>query len=47
MIGRVIHGYRICLEVENIPQNEPSSPAIPVIIADAGILSEEQKLTAE
>ncbi len=49
VFGRVISGYRVCLEVERIPQTKGvrDAPDLPVIIADAGVLSEEQKLTLE
>lgn len=47
VFGRVIQGYRICLEVEQIPQTNRDAPDLPVKIADAGILAQGDKLTPE
>ena len=38
VFGRVLQGYQICLQVEQLPQSQPSCPAIPVKIANAGVL---------
>lgn len=47
VIGRVISGYQICLNVEQIPQMQRDTPSLPVTIADAGVLTQEQKLTPQ
>ena len=46
VFGRVIDGYQICLEVERIPQTSGNrdAPDLPVIIADAGVLKDSEKI---
>lgn len=48
VFGRVIHGYDICLYIEQIPQTQKSSsPDLPVIISNCGVLTKEQRLPAD
>ena len=48
VFGRVIHGYQqVCKRAESVPQTVKDTPSLPVIIVNAGELSQSEKLNAE
>ena len=47
VFGRVIHGFEICKMAEAVPQNSKDTPSLPIVIVEAGELSQNEKLQAE
>ena len=47
VFGRVIHGYEICKAAEAVPQSQRDTPSLPIVIVNAGQLSQSEKLTAD